>query len=249
MQVCNHKPLILAHRGARTQAPENTLAAFRLAIEQGADGIELDVRLSADGEVVVMHDETLDRTTNGRGRVKQYSLDELKRLDAGSHFSCQFAGERIPTLREVFETINMEARFDVELTDYRNPFGPLTSRVLHLVKGFGLQQRVFFSSFNPFALLAARHLAPEYEYGLIALHGRKGALARSSIGRLITRQMIVPFHSDLTEKFVLGEKRQKRKILPWTVNSREEMHQFATWDVFGIITDRPDLAVQELTAR
>src|SRR5919197_4354903 len=95
------RPLVVGHRGAMGYAPENTLASFELAVEQGADVVELDVHLSRDGQVVVIHDEQLDRTTDGRGLVGDRTLDELKRLDAGSWFDPRFAGQRIPTLHEV----------------------------------------------------------------------------------------------------------------------------------------------------
>ncbi|NMC78815.1 MAG: glycerophosphodiester phosphodiesterase, partial [Chloroflexi bacterium] len=91
-------PMLFAHRGASADAPENTLAAFRLAVDENADGIELDAKLSADGQVVVIHDQSVDRTTDGHGRVGQLTLAQLKELDAGSSFSPGFAGERIPTL-------------------------------------------------------------------------------------------------------------------------------------------------------
>ena len=101
----NHRrPLNIAHRGASAYAPGNTLAAFRLALEMGADGFELDVMLSADGHLVVIHDDTVDRTTDGRGPVRQKTLAELKTLDAGK-FDARFAGERIPTLQEVLDLV------------------------------------------------------------------------------------------------------------------------------------------------
>ena len=96
-------PLIFAHRGASAHAPENTLAAFELAFQQNADVIELDSKLSADGHVVVIHDQSVDRTTNGFGRVSELTLAGLRELDAGSHFSATFHGEQIPTLVEVLE--------------------------------------------------------------------------------------------------------------------------------------------------
>lgn len=244
MQLPTDKPLILAHRGARTQAPENTLAAFRLAFEQGADGIELDVRLAADGEVVVFHDETLQRITGVPGRVNRRTLAELKSLDAGVHFSPEFRGERIPTLREVFSSLDSRLVYDIELTDYHDLFGPLAERVVRLVKEFRLEERVLVTSFNPAALRAVRRIAPEFVCGLIAFSGWKGALQRSLIGRMVTRQMIVPHHSDVDREYLLRERRRQRKVITWTVNSPEEVRRLAEWRIDGIITDRPDLAVQ-----
>ena len=102
------RPILFAHRGASLHAPENTMEAFNLAIQQGADGVELDAKLSADGEVIVIHDPTVDRTTNGHGRVATFKLTDLRALDAGSFFSEKFRGAQIPTLDEVFEVIGRQ---------------------------------------------------------------------------------------------------------------------------------------------
>lgn len=249
MPFFDNKPLILAHRGAMTQAPENTLAAFRLAVEQGADGIELDARLTADGEVVVFHDESLERVTDGRGRVRRCTLAELQRLDAGARFDPAFRGERIPTLREVFETLGESSCYDIELTDYCDLFGPLAYQVIRLVREFRLEDRVVFTSFNPVALLKARRFYPEGIFGIIALRGSKGALQRSLLGRLVASRLIVPFYTDVEEKFIRREHKLERKVMPWTANQPEEIRKLAEWGVDGIITDRPDLAVQVLRAR
>src|SRR5512136_1224893 len=112
--IPHDRPLNIGHRGASAAAPQNTLAAFRKAMELGADGVELDVQLSADGAVVVIHDFTVDKATDGTGRVAAKTLAELKALDAGSRFSPQFAGERIPTLAEVFEAIDGKLLVNVE---------------------------------------------------------------------------------------------------------------------------------------
>src|SRR6266508_4216831 len=141
------RPVIFAHRGASAHAPENTLAAFELALAQQADGIELDVKLSSDGQVVVCHDSTVDRTTDGKGRIKDLPLAELKKLDAGSFFSEKFHGEKIPTLEEVFESVGKRTFINVELTNYNSPRDQLVETVCMLVKKCGLQQRVMFSSF------------------------------------------------------------------------------------------------------
>ena len=111
------RPVIFAHRGASAHAPENTIAAFELALAQQADAIELDVKLSSDGYVVVHHDDTVDRTTNGNGRIKDLSLAQLRSLDAGSFFAEKFRGEKIPTLEDVFEAVGKRTFINVELTN------------------------------------------------------------------------------------------------------------------------------------
>src|SRR5437867_7569994 len=126
------RPIIFAHRGASAYAPENTLAAFELALAQNADAIELDVKLSADGHAIVIHDPTVDRTTAHHGRVRDLSLAELSALDAGSFFSEKFHGERIPTLEEVFETMGKRTFINVELTNYSTPHDHLVETVCKL---------------------------------------------------------------------------------------------------------------------
>ena len=143
-----NKPKIFAHRGASAYAPENTMAAFSLAVHQGADAIELDAKLSADGYVVVMHDDTVDRTTNGTGRVSSLSLAELQKLDAGSKFPPLFKSEKVPTLEEVYETLGRKILINVELTNYSTPMDDLPDKVIALVKKFNLEERVLLSSFS-----------------------------------------------------------------------------------------------------
>ena len=112
------KATIFAHRGASVYAPENTLAAFEAAVQQHADAIELDAKLTADRQVVVIHDQTVDRTTNGSGEVQKMSLEAIRELDAGSFFDVQFKGEKIPLLSEVFEAVGKRIFINIELTNY-----------------------------------------------------------------------------------------------------------------------------------
>ena len=120
------RPLIYAHRGASALAPENTLAAFLLAQRLGADGIELDVMLTADNQLIVIHDDTVDRTTNGHGKVAEMPLAALRDLDAGSYFGEAYRGEKLPTLAEVYEALGGKLRINVELKNYAHPLDALT---------------------------------------------------------------------------------------------------------------------------
>ncbi|HHH81805.1 MAG TPA: glycerophosphodiester phosphodiesterase, partial [Chloroflexi bacterium] len=126
--------LMIAHRGASAYAPENTMAAFRLAEAMGADGIEFDVKLTADGVPIVMHDATLDRTTDGSGEVARRTLNEIRKLDAGSFFEDSFAGEKVPTLAEVLETLGPDMLLNIELTNYASPRDILPERSLRIVE-------------------------------------------------------------------------------------------------------------------
>jgi glycerophosphoryl diester phosphodiesterase len=177
------KPLIIAHRGACAHAPENTLAAFRLAVEHGADGIELDAKLSADGQVMVIHDHSVDRTTGGQGQVRKLSLAQMKALEAGSFFDERFRGEPIPTLDEVFAAVGQHTLINVELTNYVSVGDALPDLVADLVIKHGIQEQVFFSSFHPFNLVRIARRLPGAPLAMLALEGKRGSLARGWIGR------------------------------------------------------------------
>lgn len=238
------RPLILAHRGASTQAPENTLAAFELALKHGAHGVELDAKLSADGEVVVLHDDSVDRTTNGQGRVSHLNLTALRELDAGSFFSEQFSGEKIPTLAEVFETIGTRAIINVELTNYKTPRDGLADRVCELVRRHRLEESVLFSSFFPSNLKRTRSLLPDTPCGLLALGGWLGWWSRSFGFNFGDFQALHPGLRDTTPQQVARVHRLNRLINVWTVNNPEDMRRLIDWGVDGIITDSPQLAMK-----
>lgn len=238
------RPTIFAHRGASAHAPENTLAAFELALSQGADGIELDVKLSADGQVVVIHDATVDRTTDGHGRVKDMSLAGLRGLDAGSFFAENYRGEKIPTLEEVFESLGERMFINVELTNYNTPRDRLVESVCVLVNKFGLQERVLFSSFFASNLSKARTYLPEVPRGVLALNGLLGAWTRSFGFVFGKYQALHPNLKDVTPQQVQRVHRLNRRVHVWTVNAAEDMRRLFDWGVDGIITDDPQLAVQ-----
>jgi len=238
------RPIIFAHRGASAYAPENTMAAFRLAAEQGAEAIELDAKLTADGEVVVIHDMTVDRTTDGHGEVRRLRLEEIRRLDAGSFFAETYRGERVPLLREVFAELGQRLFINVELTNYNDPRDDLPIRVAALVREYRLEERVLFSSFNPLNLLRIRRLLPECPVALLALEGRAGWLARSGIMRWISPKIIHPYLDDVTPGWVAREHRRGRRVHVWTVNRAEDLERLFRWDVDGVFTDDPPLAMQ-----
>ena len=238
------QPVIFAHRGASAHAPENTLAAFELALAQNADAIELDVKLSADGRVVVIHDPTVDRTTGSHGRVKDLSFQELQSLDAGSFFSEKYRGEKIPSLEEVFETVGKRTFINVELTNYTTPRDALVETVCMLVKEFGLERRVLFSSFFASNLSKARAYLPETPRGLLAFGGFLGAWARSFGFNFGKYRALHPYIEDVSVQQVQRVHRLNRRIHVWTVNAAQDMRRLFHWSVDGIFTDHPALAVQ-----
>jgi len=145
-------PVVIAHRGASVHAPENTLAAFNLAISQGAPVIELDVQLSADDEVVVFHDCSVSRTTDGSGKIRQLTLKELKSLHVGAAFGTSYPNAKIPTLNEIFNDLNPDIFLNIELKNLTSPLDSLPSKVAKIVQSSHDNNRVLISSFNPLLL-------------------------------------------------------------------------------------------------
>lgn len=240
------RPVVYAHRGASTHAPENTLTAFELALQQGADGVELDAKLSADGHVVVIHDATVDRTTGGRGRVRDLTLEELRELDAGSVFSESFRGQKIPTLAEVFEALGSRALINVELTNYSTPRDRLVERVCQLVNKHKLGKRVLFSSFFASNLAQAARLLPAVPRGLLALNGWMGAWARSFGFMFGDYQAMHPHIKDADRALIQRVHKLNRRVHVWTANRHEQVQRLAAWGVDGIFTDDPLVAVAAL---
>jgi glycerophosphoryl diester phosphodiesterase len=239
------RPIIIAHRGDKAHAPENTLAAFKLAAENGADAIEFDVKLTADGRVIVLHDPTVDRTTNGTGKISQLPLAEVKELDAGRRFSELFRGERIPTLDEVFETVGEQLHINIELTNYATPFDSLVPKVVDLVKKHGLQNRMLFSSFFARNLQMTRLLLPDVPRGLLCMRGRLGAWARmfSWRGDFFA---LHPYFTDTNPGLVDRVHSAGKRVHVWTVNPEEDLKRMVGLGVDAIITDDPALALQLL---
>jgi len=238
------QPVIFAHRGASAHAPENTLTAFELAIRQGADAIELDAKLCADGHVVVIHDATVDRTTDGSGLVSEMTLDALRELDAGCRFDTAFCGERVPTLEEVFATFGDKTFINIELTNYRSLTDELPERVAELVRRHALEESVLFSSFNPLALRRAHRLIPEVPIGMLALPGWAGAWARSALGNCVPYQALHPAIEDVRPALIQHQHRRGRRVHVYTVNNPQDIATLFRWQVDGIFTDDPLLACQ-----
>lgn len=241
-------PMIFAHRGASAYAPENTLAAFELAVQEGAQAIELDAKLSADGHVIVIHDQSVDRTTNGSGKVAEMPLSAMRELDAGSSFSEKFRGERIPALDEVFEAVGKRILINVELTNYATPFDALVPKVVELVRRHALEKRVLFSSFFPHNLRRARRLLPEVPRGLLTWAGWMGAWPRT-FGWLAPYQALHPYTTSVNARLVQRFHAAGRRVHVWTVNDEAEMRRLFALGVDGIFTDDPLLGLRTLNAK
>ncbi|HOG78251.1 MAG TPA: glycerophosphodiester phosphodiesterase family protein [Anaerolineaceae bacterium] len=240
------RPVFFAHRGACAHAPENTLASFRLAVEHGAPAVELDAKLSADGQVVVIHDPTINRTTDGKGFVNHLPLAALRELDAGSFFAPRFRGERIPTLEEVFETVGRNILVNVELTNYTSPLDALTIKVAELIKRLNNADQVIFSSFQPLNLVRIRQMLPQVPVAILFSQGAARRKTTAWLGRRVAPEIVHPYLTDATADFIQHQHTLKRRVHVWTVNDPQEMRRLFAADVDGIFTDDPLLARQTL---
>lgn len=235
------RPMLFAHRGASSYAPENTLAAFELAVRQfkhQPPAVELDAKLSKDGKVFVFHDQTLERTTNGAGRVSDLTLEQLREFDAGAYFDLKFAGEKIPTLDEVFESIGGKALINVELTNYATLRDALNEHVADIVQHHNMSGRVIFSSFSSGNLRKMARLLPEVPRALLIYSGAIGSLQRTWAGILSTSyQALNPHFRSTTSQLVDLAHRKGQRVNVYTVNETGELLRLAKLGVDGIFTD------------
>jgi glycerophosphoryl diester phosphodiesterase len=236
-------PLVIAHRGASSYAPENTFAAFRLASDMGVDAVEVDARLTRDGRVVVHHDRTLDRTTTGSGVLAEHTLEQIQQLDAGRKFDPRFAGERVPTLDEVLAEIGDKVLINVDLTYYGGARDALPEAAASVVRSAGQQRRVLFSSFYPQTLRRTRRLAPEIATALLT------RAKWSRFRRALYRQMapgiaVHPEDEMVTAELIEQEHVRGQRVNVWTVNDADRIRKLLAWGVDGVITDIPDVALR-----
>ena len=236
-----NRVLNFAHRGACHDAPENTLAAFHLAREMGADGVELDVQVSQDGEAVVIHNFTVDATTDGQGAVRDKTLAELKELDAGAWFDARFAGQRIPTLQEVIVEVGRQLFLNIELKTKMFGSTGLVSEVVRLIEDHNLVHRVIVSSFNPFALRQVKRLNPGISTGALYFFDLPGHLVRSLLMFLADPDALNPEKRLVTREYMAWAKERGYRVNAWTVDESAEMERLVALGVDGIITNRPDL--------
>jgi len=233
--------LNFAHRGASHGAPQNTLAAFRLAREMGADGVELDVQTSRDGEVVVIHDFTVDATTDGQGRVADKTLAELRELDAGSWFDARSAGQRIPTLQEVIVEVGHQLLLNIELKVKGVRNAGLVAEVVRLIEDHNLVHRVVVSSFNPFPLRQVKKLNPRINTGLLYFFDLPVHLVRSSLTFLADPDALHPEKRLVNQEYADWAKERGYRVNVWTVDEPAEMKRLVALGVDSIITNHPDV--------
>jgi len=228
--------LLIAHRGASGYAPENTLAAFRKAVAMGLSFIETDLQLSRDARFVAIHDDTVNRTTNGQGSVHDMTLAELRRLDAGSWFGSSFVGERIPTLEEILE---FAKRHDIVFYLELKPGGSWGGEhaLIGALRESGEFARVVVISFDSALVAAVRRVEPTLMTGLLSDGQIEKPIEKAlEIG---ARQLII--RGDLVTPAMIAEaKRNDLQVICWTVNHPAHMRLLASAGVAGIMSDYPD---------
>jgi glycerophosphoryl diester phosphodiesterase len=237
----NRPVLVLAHRGASVVAPENTLAAFRSAVEQGADFVELDVQESADGEVLVIHDSDLMKVGNSPMKIWEHTAAELRTVDIGSRVGPQFSGERVPTLAEALAVCKGKARVDVELKSYGHD-QKLQERVAEIVEAAGMANDCIYMSLDHTMIGRMKRLRPSWRCGVLA------AKARGDLTSLHADFLAVEARM-ATGRFVRQAHRAGQDVYVWTTNDPAWMLAAMSRGADGLITDKPDLARQVVARR
>ncbi|WP_409301575.1 glycerophosphodiester phosphodiesterase [Peribacillus sp. SCS-155] len=233
---------IFAHRGASGTHPENTMVAFVQAEKEGADGIECDIQMTKDGQLVIIHDETLDRTTNGHGNVKDYTYKELKKFHAGYKFGSKYGFVCIPTLNELFEWLSGNTlACNIELKGNTIPYTGMEEKLIQQIRKWGLETRMILSSFNHYSLVHCYRLDPEMETAPLYRDALfMPWIYAASIGaRGMHPNMNVAPASVITAAIDAGI-----KVRPYTVNMKEKMKALFSINCSALITDYPGRAVK-----
>jgi len=255
------RPLVIAHQGGDGVWPGDTMYAFEKAVEIGADVLEMDAHITKDGEIVLMHDEAVDRTTDGTGLIEDLTLAEIKQLDAAYKWTTDegntfpFRGQRIqvPTLNELFGKFP-DMRYVIEIKLTKNL---IAKPFCNLIRAYNMQNKVIVASFHDVAMKMFRETCPEVATSASRTEVRNFVL----LGKVFLSGLVVPRYQSIqppynpseslgitimTERFLREAHAKNIKVEPWTVNDPELMKQYIEWGVDGIITDRPDLMVEIL---
>ena len=232
---------IFAHRGSKGTHPENTLASFKEAVRVGSDGIELDVHLTKDGQLVVIHDETVDRTTNGTGEIRTLTLAEIKELDAGSWFHNKYAGEKIPTLEEVLlllTELGFNGQLNIELKTDVIQYKGLVEKCPALQSAKDWPFAIVYSSFNPYTLVELKEANPSQEIGLL-FESKEWADKGDA---MLEKES---YHPDLKLlDWAIEWNRNQLPLRVWTVNEDTDINRCFELLIEAIFTDYPEKALQ-----
>lgn len=235
---------IFAHRGFSGKYPENTMLAFEKAVEIGVDGIELDVHLTKDNEIVIIHDEDIKRTCDGEGLVKDMTLEELHKFDASATFRGVYGFCGIPTLREYFELVkDTPIITNIELKTGVYEYPTIEKRVIDMVREFGLSDKIIFSSFNHFTVKRCEEIAPEIKRGFLTgdwIYDFGKYTAERNV------QCCHPWHISLSEETVKEMHEAGCEINTWTVNEYADIEKLSKWGVDSLIGNFPDRMIEVL---
>lgn len=240
--------LLFAHRGSSATHPENTMAAFIAAYKEGADGIELDVQLTKDEQIVVIHDPTIDRTTNGKGRVMDYTLSELKKFKIKKNrFRIFTETSTIPTLIEVFDWfITTNLICNIELKNNKYPYKGLEEKVIQLIREYKVEDRIIFSTFNEHSIRHLAEIAPNIKRAILT---NKRWESPWEYVKSIDANDIHPKHTRITTKNIIATMNKAIEVRPYTVNSSKEIKKFIDIHCSAIITDYPARARKIMNRR
>ena len=256
-------PLVIAHQGGDGIRPGDTMLAFENATQIGADVLEMDAHITKDSQIVLMHDETVDRTTNGKGLIEDLTLAQLKKLDAaygwsndgGKTFPYRGQGIQVPTLEELFQKFP-QMRYVIEIKLTQNP---IDKPLCDLIRKFSMQDKVVIASFHDEAMQRFRQTCPE-----VATSASRGEVTKFVLlGKVFLSGLVAPQYQSIqppydpkeslnipimTKRFIREAHAKNLKVEPWTVDDPEFMKQYIEWGVDGIMTDRPDLMIEVLKA-
>lgn len=244
MKTCK----VYSHRGDTKNAPENTISAFKKAIEMSVDGIELDVQMTCDGQIVVVHDHSLGRTCNGSGMIKDMRYDRLRQLDFGGWFSKEFEGEKIPLLYEVIEFLkysNIELNIELKATPEKYNDN-IEIETVRIIKEYGFEKRVFFSSFNHYSLLKIKKINEDIRIAPLFVGMFKDIW---EYAKNISAFAINPQHEQITKQLVENCDLNGIKINAWTVDDPKHIERMISLEVDSIISNRPDIVMKHIKDR
>lgn len=237
-------PYVIAHRGISAKSPENTLASFGLAVKTpGIDMIELDVRLSRDEEVIVLHDRTLQRTSTGNGAARNYTYEEIHAFDAGSWFHPSFAAERIPTLRSVLELMQGKRWVNIELKSgflHREPSGLIETKVLKIVHDCRMDGHVMFSSFDHGLITNLKKMSPKSCTGVLYNLYRDFGRLPSKLAQRANAAVFVCAKQELRKKMIRDAHDHGIAVYVYTLNSLEDVRKMLELGVDGVLSDNAD---------
>lgn len=231
---------VIAHRGYSGQYPENTMLAYEKAVDAGCDEIEIDVQCSRDGVLVILHDENVEKITNGKGYIKDLTYEELRQFNVAAKYGDVHGFNPIPSLEEyLYWACTKEITTNIELKNRKYYYPGLEERTLELVKRYGLTERVMFSSFNHVSLLKCKQLAPSIECGILV--SKPEIWNAGYFAREFQLECYHPDILSLTKETVENCKENGIRVNVWTINGMDELQKIHQWGCDGVITNYPDI--------